>query len=244
MTRFILSSCGGAALLIFSASAHAQDVTGATGQSAGGRQPDLTGQVSALSSDALYQGWRARQLIGQSVKAKDGRTVGSVSDIIVDADGRAAALVIEGGGAAQVPDALYRIPWSNVDLTPGQDGVTADLSSGRQPQHALFPGTPGVPILPREFRVREIVGDYARLKTGYGYGIVTDAVFASDGRVIAVLVSRDAAAGGGTAAFPFQGASGPWDASMSYFGLPYITEDQAGEAGLRIEAGRFASSAI
>jgi sporulation protein YlmC with PRC-barrel domain len=244
MNRLQALSCAGAALLALAGAAHAQDTTGATGQNATARKPDLIGPVSALSPDALYQGWRARQLLGDRVTTKDGREIGAVSDIVVDADGRAAALVVEGGGTVQVPDAVYRIPWENIDLTPGQDGVIVDLSAGPQPRYALFPGTSGVPTLPREFRIQEVVGDYARLRTGYGYGIVTGAVFARDGRIIAVLISRDASAGGGTAAFPFQGATGPWDASMSYFGLPFITDDQAREAGLRIDPSRFANKAI
>jgi hypothetical protein len=208
--------------------------------------PNLTGHVSALDPNLLYQGWRARPLLGQMARAKgDGRTIGTVRDLVVDKDGRAAALVIEGGGPADMPDALYRVPWANVDLTPGQDGVRIDLASGSEkPQYGLFPGSEGVATLPREFRLNEILGDYARLQSGYGYGVVTDAVFTRDGRMSAVLVTRDVSAGGGTTAFAFRGVSGPWDPGMSYYGLPFVTGGQAREAGLRIDPKRFSNAAF
>jgi hypothetical protein len=50
--------------------------------------------------------------------------------VIVDRDGRAAALVVDGGGTMGLPEAVYRVPWSNVDLTPGKTGVRIDLASG------------------------------------------------------------------------------------------------------------------
>lgn len=208
--------------------------------------PNLTGQVSSLDPDLLYQGWRARPLLEQTARAKnDGRTIGTVRDLVIDGDGRATALVIEGGGPADLPEALYRVPWAEVDFTPGEDGVTVDVAGGgERSRYALFPGSEGVATLPREFRLNEILGDYARLQSGYGFGVVTDAVFTRDGRMSAVLVTRDVSAGGGTTAFAFRGLSGPWDPGWSYYGLPFVTEGQAREAGLRVEPGRFSKAAL
>lgn len=200
--------------------------------------------ATAASTELMYQGWRGTQLVGQTVRAKaDGRVVGRVRDLILDADGRAAALVVAGRGANAPSEALYRVPWSGVGLTPGQDGVEADLD-GEASGYALFPGTEGVPTLPREFRMSELLGDYARLQSGYGFGMVTDGVFASDGRLAAVLVTRDGVAGGGTMAFPFPGTAGPWDPGMTYYGLPHATDAQAKAAGVPVDPSRFASKAL
>lgn len=205
----------------------------------------MPGQMARLAPDELYQGWRARQLIGQQVSRKGGETIGIVRDLIIDGDGRLAALMMEGGGTLGIPDAVYRIPWSEVDLTPGRDGVAADLADGGgKPQYGLFPGSEGVPTLPREFRLTEILGDYARLQTGHGYGYVTDAVFEKDGRLIAVLVSRDKASGGGTYAFAFPGDPGRWDPGASYYGLPFVTPSQAETAGLRIAPDQFKGAGL
>jgi len=203
-------------------------------------QPQLPSQIIQLSPHALYEGWRARQLIGQAVMRKGGTEIGTVRDLISDTDGRLSALIVEGGGVSGASDAIYRIPWRAVDLTPGRDGITIDLSdSSKTSQYSLFPGIEAVATLPREFRLTEVIGDYARLQTGYGYGSVTDAVFDKDGRLIAVLISRDVASGGGTFAFPYPGTAGRWDPGASYYGLPFVTEAQAEAAGIRIDPKQF-----
>lgn len=202
-------------------------------------QPALEGHVSQLAPDALYEGWRWQQLIGQQALRRSGGEVGIVRDLIIDTDGRLAAALIAGRGTVSAPDALYRIPWNEIDLTPGQKHIVATISADEKARYALFPGMEGVQTLPREFRLTEVLGDYARLQTGYGYGYVTDVVFSRDGRLIAVLISRDAASGGGTFAFPFPGTVGRWDPGASYYGLPFITDSQAQAAGLRIDPKRF-----
>ncbi|MBM1170015.1 PRC-barrel domain-containing protein [Microvirga arabica] len=208
-------------------------------------QPRLEGQVSQLSPDLLYTGWRAQQLLGQPVMRKGGNRIGTVRDLIIDADGRLAAMVMEGGGALGIPDAVYRIPWDEVDLTPGQDGVSTGLANNSEkPQYGLFPGTEGVPTAPREFRLTEVLGDYARLQTGYGYGYVSDAVFDKSGRLIAVLIARDVASGGGTYAFPYPGTTGRWDPAAGYYGLPFVMDSQAQMAGLRVDPTKFKGAAL
>src|SRR5688500_20171640 len=103
-------------------------------------QPRLEGQVSQLSPDLLYTGWRAQQLLGQPVMRKGGNRVGTVRDLIIDADGRLAAIVMEGCGALGIPDAVYRIPWLEVDLTPGLKGISASrANSSEQPPYGLSP---------------------------------------------------------------------------------------------------------
>ncbi|WP_230530885.1 PRC-barrel domain-containing protein [Microvirga roseola] len=198
-----------------------------------------------ISPEALYQGWRSRQVIGGVVHRPNGDPVGTVRDLIIGADGRIAAIVVEGGGASGVPDVVYRIPWDQVGLTPGRDGVAVNLAGSRNdPRYRLFQGTAEVTTAPREYRLTEIIGDYARLQTGYGFGIVTDAVFGPEGHLIAILVSRDAASGGGTYAFPYPGTTGRWEPQASYYGLPYVTDRQAAAAGVRIEPQRFRNSSM
>lgn len=208
-------------------------------------QPRLEGEISQLSPDLLYKGWRAQQLLGQAVMRKGGDRVGTVRDLIIDADGRLAAVVMEGGGALGIPEAVYRIPWDEVDLTAGQEGIRTGLGeNSEKPQYGLFPGTEGVPTVPREFRLTELLGDYARLQTGYGYGYVSDVVFDKSGRLIAVLVGRDVASGGGTYAFPYPGTTGRWDPEASYYGLPFVTDSQAETAGLRIDPKKFTGATL
>ena len=207
-------------------------------------QAQTAPSAPSQESQNLYQGWRARQLLGSAVLTQDGRTIGQVRDIVVDKDGRIEALIMEGGGPLQLPDSVYRIPWSEVDLTPGKPGVVADLSDAKRPRYGLFPGSEGVATLPREFRVNEVIGDYARLQTGHGYGYVTDVVFTGDGRLGAVLVTRQTGAAGTTTAFPFPGVQSPWDPGASYFGLPHVTVEQADKAGVVVDASRFSQATL
>ena len=232
MTRFLLALGTASALLTPSSPGLAQQANPAV-------RPDLTGELSSLAPEALYQGWRSRQLMGQTVSGLGAKRFGSVRDIIDDVDGRIAGLILEGGGSRDGSDALSRIPWSEVNLTPGQDGVSVQAPDGRQPSYGLFPGSEGVTTLPREFRVTEVMGDYARLQSGYGWGYVSDVVFTRDGRLVAVLVNREASAGGGAFAFPFRGIDSPWDPGWSYYGLPFATANQAEAAGLRVDPRRF-----
>ncbi|MBM1172802.1 PRC-barrel domain-containing protein [Microvirga arabica] len=190
----------------------------------------------ATSAQTVYDGWRARQLLASSVLTKqDRRSIGSVRDLIVDRDGRMVAIVIEGGGPVQIPDTVYRVPWMEVDPTPGEAGVTVDLSDADRPHYGLVPGTEGTPSLPREFRITEVIGDYARLQAGQGFGYVTDVIVTKDNRLAAVLITRDGESSGRTIAFPFSGIETRWDPGASYFGLPHVTAEQAEQAAISID---------
>lgn len=204
-------------------------------------------QPSSTAADAqmMYEGWRARQALGSEVLNKqDRRSIGQVRDIVIDRDGRVEALIVEGGGPVQIPEAVYRIPWREVDTTPGEAGIVADLSDVNRPRYGLVPGVEGAPTLPREFRVTEVIGDHARLQTGHGFGYVTDVVFTKDGRVAGVLVTRDVEAAGRILAFPFPGIQTRWDPGASYFGLPQVTAEAAEQAAIPIEASRLPRTSL
>ena len=68
-------------------------------------------------------------------------------------------------------------------------------------------------------------------------------MFTADGRLMAVLIAREASAGG-TYAFPAGSFRAGWDPGWSYYGLPFVTPSQAETAGLRVEAGRFARNVL
>ena len=74
-------------------------------------------------------------------------------------------------------------------------------------------------------------------------GLVKDVVFSQQGRMLAVLVARDSAQGGGTIAFPYPGQTGRWSPSASYFGLPFVTGEQAERGGVRIDRRKFQDAA-
>ena len=190
-------------------------------------------QVVPLSANAVCDGWSANRLLGHKVRSKSGQHLGTVRNIVLANDGSIAALVVEGPASSSTPEFVIRIPRERLDITQLPDRIIAELGAGPQPQYGLFSGDAGVPTLPTEFTVRDIIGDYARLQTGKGYGYVSDVVFSPAGQMLAVLVIRDLHYGSGTVAFGFpETTTARWNPDASYYGLPYITADQANVAAV------------
>ena len=200
-----------------------------------------TSQTNPLSADDLYRGWRASGLIGQPVLSKSQQNLGLVRNLVLADNGQVEGLLIEGKGTAGLPEFVFRIPWQRVDTGDLPKRIVADIASGQLPEYGLFPGKQGTAELPGEFRASQVIGDIARLQAGQGYGYVSDLAFSRDGKLLAVVITRDAAGRGGTYAFRYPGTTGRWDPRMSYYGLPYITDEQATRAAIRIDSTRFES---
>lgn len=190
----------------------------------------------------VYDGYRASRLLGSAVFSLKGEYLGAVRNVILTDDGQIASLLVEGFRTKDEPEFISRIPFKRV-LRPLHEGaIVADFSDLRSREYGLFvdPGQPEAE--PHEFSVSKIIGDYARLQAGRGYGYVSDLVFDSGGKLAAVVISREASAGGGTYAFPYPGQTGRWSPKLSYYGLPYVTADQASKAGLRLDMKEFQNS--
>lgn len=196
------------------------------------------GHTPLLSAEDLYGGWRASAVIGQPLLSGS-RKLGVVRNLVLADDGQVQSLLIEGTGTTGLRDFVFLIPWQRVETGDLPKRVTADIASGEMPEYGLFPARKGVPSLPSEFRASQVVGDIARLQAGQGYGYVSDLVFSRLGKMLAVVVTRDAAAGGGSYAFRYPGTTGRWDPRLSYYGLPYITEEQAANAAIKLDTDRF-----
>ena len=205
-----------------------------------------TSERNSSLEQTLYSGWRSSQILGSHVFSKGGEYLGAVRNIVVADDGQIKALIAEEAGIGVTPEFIFRLPWNDVVKPLRRGIVIADLTDARSSQYGLFPVPLGEPDEKRsqgeDFLVSKVLGDYARLQTGAGYGLVKDAVFSQQGRLLAVLVARDAARGGGTLAFPYPGRTGPWAPSAGYYGLPYVTGEQADGAGLRVDPKKFGDS--
>ena len=167
-----------------------------------------TSQVVPLSADVLYEGWRGSRLIGHDVFSKTQKNVGTVRNIVLDATGRIQAFVVEANQEKSNPGFAYRIPWQAVDKAKLPETIVADVADLKQPTYGLFSEEEQVAEVSDEFRLTEITGEYARLQPGLAFGYVSDVVFTNSGALLAVLVTRDAVAGGGTYAFGFPGKIG------------------------------------
>ena len=199
------------------------------------------GEKMNVTADELYRGFRATRLMGQEVKGPNGNRIGEVQDIVVDREGKIAAIVVEAGGFLDIGDAAFRVKWADVKTTPGQDGVQVPITEATAERYGLFDGPETLTTGPREFRVSEIIGDSARLKAGTGYGRVSNVVFGRDGRMLGVLVNRDIGWGAGLYGYPFYGYGYGWGPGMGYYALPYDNAGLAARAP-RIDHGRFTAA--
>ena len=192
-----------------------------------------------LSADMLYRGWRASQLLGREAATKDGKALGTIRNVLVGSDAKITAVLVERQAAGQRSEFVFRLPWEKIDAARLPKDIVTGAASGDLPELDIFAGNTSAPKMPREFAVTEVVGEYARLQAGQGYGYVSDIVFSRDGTMIAVLITRGLGQEGGTYAFGFPGFLGQWRPDMSYYGLPYVTAGQATAAGLRVDPKRF-----
>jgi sporulation protein YlmC with PRC-barrel domain len=187
--------------------------------------------------ETLYSGIRTTSLLDSRVFSKKGEHLGRVRNIVLADDGSVKAVIAEQAGIGTKPEFVFRLPWDQVVQPVRPGALIADLSDVRSNQFGLF--TQESEKKDAEFLVTEVIGDYARLQTGLGYGYVKDVVLAPQGRTIAVLVARDTLTGGGTVAFPYPGRTGRWSPDMSYYGLPFVTIEQANEAALEVNPKQF-----
>jgi len=200
-------------------------------------------QVVPLSPANLYRGWLASHVIGQKVVSKADHDLGRVRNLLVGTDGQIEAFVVEGNGTSEAREFVFRIPWQRIVASALPRQVVTDVTDGRQPTHGIFPGRPGIPEQTTEFAVSAVLGDYARLQAGQGYGYVSDVVFSRAGNMSAVLVTREARTGGGTLAFGFpESPVAQWNPGASYYGLPYVTAEQADRAAVPVDPKQFSSA--
>lgn len=193
-------------------------------------------QVVPLTEQELYDGWRASRVLGQVIRlSKSAGDLSVVRNVAISTQGEIEALLVEAARSNEGPEFVLRIPWQLIDKTKLPNALLADLANGRDPSLGLF----AKPDRPDEFRVTAVIGDNARLQPGFAYGYVSDVVFTRKGQMLAVLVTRDISGGGGTFAFGFPGTTGRWDPGAGYYGLPYITPQQASDAGIRVDHTRF-----
>lgn len=117
--------------------------------------------LAAAPAAALAQGtaflstegpglWRASKLAGVDVLGPDGKKVGDVSDVLIDHDGRAVAVVIGVGGFLGLGQKDVAVPFASVHFTqdprPGAPGVSAPDSANGMPTEPGMPAGSAVPV--------------------------------------------------------------------------------------------------
>lgn len=72
----------------------------------------------------------ADDVIGASVRNAQNETIGSVSDLVIDREGKVKAAVLSVGGFLGIGDKHVAVPWTDVQLQAGARGGTTGTASG------------------------------------------------------------------------------------------------------------------
>lgn len=72
--------------------------------------------------------YRASDLMNIQVKGSDDQDIGSLSELIVDKDGKVSHVVLQESGTLGMGDNKYVVPWDRVSIT-SPDEATIDVSS-------------------------------------------------------------------------------------------------------------------
>ncbi|MEF2553452.1 PRC-barrel domain-containing protein [Aurantimonas sp. A2-1-M11] len=210
----------------------------------------LTAEIISLSEwnyDDLYaSGVSAEDFIDEmEVYGLTGDEIGDVEDVIIGSDGKILSVIAEVGGFWDMGDTHVSVPWEQVELRPGADGIIVPVTEETVEDYGLFENdlvtaaTATTSITaevddaefgPRAWRVSELIGDYARLRQDDGYrnyGYVNDVIL-RDGQVAAVVVNADVGYGTrGAYAYPYYGygAGYGWGPGNQYYDLPYAEND-------------------
>lgn len=161
------------------------------------------------------------------VLGPDGDDIGSVENLIVDPDGQLLSIIAEVGGFLDIGDTHVNAPWDEADVSFDDGTVTIPVTQETVEEYSLFAdegtiqaSTAGseVAVVPEEsgarraWKASELMGDYARLTDGAGYGYVNDLLFGMNGQLMAVVITPYAAYGpGGYYAYPYRGYDGGFD---------------------------------
>lgn len=192
---------------------------------------------NTVLSEKVYEGIKASAILDSDVLSRENGYLGEVRNLALSDDGQIQALIVERSRNRLWDDAILRVPWNRVRQPIHSGIVITDVNDPTLPDLGIFSRSDRG----EEFLVTEVLGEYARLQAGQGYGYVKDAVFGASGKLMAVLVARDSQTEGGTIAFAYPGRTGRWSPDMSYYGLPFVSADQADRNGFKIDPKRFES---
>ncbi len=103
--------------LVLTASALSLAMSGAFAAGAGGQ--------AQLDPSNTY---RASDLMNIQVKGSDDQDIGSVSELIVDKEGKVSHVVLQESGTLGMGDNKYVVPWDRVSITSPEE-ATIDVSS-------------------------------------------------------------------------------------------------------------------
>lgn len=174
--------------------------------------------------------WSVDNMLAADVYGEDGDLVGHVKNVILSSDNNVTHVVIETDNWFDLGDRAIAVPWDNIDLTPGTEGISAPLDEDEMNDFSLFADDQTNATDGSNFRASDVLDDYVSLQDGTEYGYISDLLFTQDGTLSSVLVTPDVGFGGadytgGIYAYPYYGADYGYDPLTNGYSLPYTQDD-------------------
>lgn len=205
--------------------------------------------MNAWDTEALYTDGISidRMMDEYEVYSPIGEEIGSVENVLFDADGRVLSIIAQVGGFWDIGDTHVNVPWDQVEIDRAGRVVipvteeTVDDYSAFADEVISAPDATGsveavdddVTPIGQVWRATDLIGDYARLREGdeyLNYGYINDMIVRG-GEVVAVTVEPRVGMrpGGayGPRAYPYYGYGYGWTPATPYYNLPYTQSEIA-----------------
>jgi len=177
----------------------------------------------------LYeQGIQADAMLNNDVFDQDNEEIGEIEDLIISPEGQIRRLVVEAGGFLDIGDTHFAVSWDEATLTE-TGGIIVPIDADSIEDYSVFEDIDDQPAQGRNWRVRELIGDYVTDAEGEAWGLVEDVVFNRDGAIEAVIVGSDAVVGfGDRYAFPWDQIADGFDPGDEDVTMPFSEAEIAG----------------
>jgi hypothetical protein len=142
----------------------------------------------------------AEWLIAQRVHGRSGALEATVSDLVVGEGGRLTAMIVQARGVDGARGGLFKIPWSQVELTSDYAQVLVPLTRYNAHNYRLRRAT----FAANERRLSMMLSARVALREGEPYGAMVDMVFTPQGELKAVLVEPFGREGYRRYAYPYR----------------------------------------
>ena len=125
----------------------AQSNQGSTnGPAAKGSTTEPTGaQAPAGSLVKTHGKWRSSEIVGATVYNSDGKSIGTINDLLLSSDGTVSNAIISVGGFLGIGQKLVEVPFNQIKFVPSASnpasGSHVSTQTGETP--AAGPGAPG-----------------------------------------------------------------------------------------------------
>lgn len=220
----------------------AQDSAG--GQATQGGSGETINLVTAWDYEPLYsQGISVERLLdaevydaseedvaGQEdevVAEGEGEAIGEVENLVVSAQGSVTGIIIETGGFLDIGDTHLLYPFDQARIA-STDAVYVEIKEDAIEEYSLFPEVEDQPIWGQQWRITDLINDYAALGGEVPYGMVEDVIINQTGNILAVVVEPDVTYGyAGYYAWPYYGYGYGFEPGLPYYSVPYSEEEVA-----------------